>query len=402
MHVPPPEPGAPPAKGIKGFLQKYGHLLWWAHSLYALGLGAFVVMFAAKGFSHARWLAIMLSVVYILLLVFFRVFGTGSDRQLEGRKDKVRFFVMTYVLKNMYQGMLFFLLPFYWRATTWGSSNEFFVIALGVTAILSTLDVVFDNFLLRWRVAASIFYFFTLFACTNLVVPALFPNSRTLATMLASAAIATLAFVSMHIPPRRVLKPAVTIGIVGGTVGVVVAVYLARSLIPPVSMNVTDGGVGTEQLESGSGRLKFKATEIHVSLVEELHGVTDVANPGGTGDKLKHVWYHEEVEVLEVVDPTVVPLDPDDRESSATTRLTSHLDRETLTKLDVKTGHWWLDVKTEDDQLVGRVEFIVFEETDVDQKAAQRTSKADSVSPPDPADSDSSSGETGEAAPDPG
>ena len=46
-------------------------------------------------------------------------------------KTRVRFYVMTYALKNLYQGMLFFLLPFYWKSTTLDAANGWFVILLG-------------------------------------------------------------------------------------------------------------------------------------------------------------------------------------------------------------------------------------------------------------------------------
>ena len=67
MAGPPPQtpdpaaaPEAPPKRGIRAFAAKYGHMLWWLHSLYALGLGIFVVIFAQKGFFYARWLAVMM------------------------------------------------------------------------------------------------------------------------------------------------------------------------------------------------------------------------------------------------------------------------------------------------------------------------------------------------------
>ena len=201
-------PAAAPT-GVRALLSKYGRLLWWLHSAYALGLGITVIMFARKGFGHARWLAISLAMLWIILLVFFRAFGAGRAQAVEGKHAKIKFYVMTYVLKNLYQGMLFFMLPFYWRSAVLGAPSQWFVVILGVCAVLSTLDVVFDHVLMRFKVAASVFYFLTLFCCLNLVIPALFPNMRSVVTLVAAAVISALAFWTMHIPVRFLGRPLV-------------------------------------------------------------------------------------------------------------------------------------------------------------------------------------------------
>src|SRR5690606_24864240 len=133
--------------------------LWWLHSAYALGLGVAVVAFAQKGFDHARWLAVSVGAAWLLVVLFFRLFGSGGRQQerlhAAGAKVRLRFFAMTYALKNLYQGMLFFLLPFYWKSTTFGAANSWFVVLLGACALLSTLDIVFDRVVFRFRALAS-------------------------------------------------------------------------------------------------------------------------------------------------------------------------------------------------------------------------------------------------------
>ena len=36
-------------------LRELHHFAWWAHSIYALGLGTAVAVFARKGYDHAPW-----------------------------------------------------------------------------------------------------------------------------------------------------------------------------------------------------------------------------------------------------------------------------------------------------------------------------------------------------------
>lgn len=361
--MPPPGPDAPrepSALGVPRSLQdlkqlamRYGRMLWWFHSFYALGLGISIILFAQKGFAHARWLSISLAGVWIVLIFFFRLYGSGKERTaVEGRREKLRFFVMTYVLKNLYQGMLFFLLPFYWRSATLDTPNQWFVLLLAACAALSTLDVVFDHILMRWKVAASIFYFVTLFACLNLVIPALLPDMRSLVTMTAAAVISALAFWIMHVPTRYLAKPAVVAGLVAWTVGALLAAYFGRTYVPPVAMYVAYGAVGPDLLSDG--RLAVEAKRLHHSLIHDLHAITDVMVPGGKGDHLMHVWIHEGKEVDRELDLFARAEGP-----PGTVRLRSQLDSEAL--VDDPVGQWTIDVMTLDGQLVGRTEFEITE-----------------------------------------
>src|SRR5438105_2372466 len=113
VRVVQPVPFAPsPRDKIKALLKQHGRKLWWLHSAYALGLGISVVVFAQKGFDHARWLAVSLGAAWLLVVFFFRIHGSGkaqSNVSLSPTKHRVRFFAMTYAMKNLYQGMLFFL-----------------------------------------------------------------------------------------------------------------------------------------------------------------------------------------------------------------------------------------------------------------------------------------------------
>ena len=88
---------------------------------------------------------------------------------------------------------------------------------------LSTLDIVFDRVLMRWRWMASIFHGITLFGCLNLVIPALFPDTRTLWSLLAAAGIAVVGFWTLHVTMRVLqeegLRSASSSLSVGGGVG---------------------------------------------------------------------------------------------------------------------------------------------------------------------------------------
>jgi hypothetical protein len=336
---------------LRKFFAKHGHLLWWLHSAYALSFGAMVVIYAGKGYDNARWMVALLGLGWLVLVLFFRLFGTGAGQKdkIKDTKTKVRFYVMTLALKNLYQSMLFFLLPFYYKSATFTSPNRFFVYVLGLLAVLSTVDVVFDQFLMRWKVPASIVYFFILFACLNLVLPAILPNTRTLITLLAAAAIAAVVFFTMHVPTRNLLRPIYALGLMAFIAAAVAAAYFGRRGIPPVPMYIASGAVGPSLLPDG--RLTMHVSQLHESLIQEMHALTDVLIPGGHGNNLHHVWRREGLAVQQG------PVEPSGEPPDGTIRL-----RSTLRSFNLPgdiTGQWSIDVLTEDDQLVGRVAFEV-------------------------------------------
>ena len=356
--VPPPAP-----KGFFGRLKGWAHRnhkwLWWLHSFYALFLGFMVILFAAKGFDHARILAATLGGAFLVMVVLFRVFGTGMQQKakVEEKKSlKISFLGMTYVLKNLYQGMLFFVLPFYWKSSSLDSINAWFVFLLGFLALLSTLDLVFDNLLMRYRIVAAIFYAVTLFACANLVIPAFFSNVPTIVALLASTALSVFGFWFLHFP-LRTLREKRTWTILGGAaVFAMIAVYIARFAIPPVPLYLAHNSVGIAPLEDG--RLELEVTRVHRKRLEDLYAVSDVVMPGGEGDSFRHVWRHKKGDLRFVVEKEadLVHKGTDDH----TVRVRSKMPKEELEKAD-PVGDWVVDIITTDDQIVGRMRFTVIE-----------------------------------------
>jgi hypothetical protein len=364
VHVAPPVPYAPtPRERLRSFMKAHGRKLWWLHSAYALGLGITVVTFAQKGFDHARWLAVTASAAWLLVVLFFRVFGSGRQQAQAhahaGPKVKLRFFAMTYALKNLYQGMLFFLLPFYWKSTTFDSANAWFVVLLGACALLSTLDIVFDRVVFKFRALASVFHGVALFGCLVLVVPALFPDTRTLTSLLVATAITVVAFWTIHVDVHM-LRDKRWLALFAATLGAAIAIaYGGRSALPPVPMYVAHGAVGPIVL--ADGRLGMEVKNLDPSVIDKLIAITDVVVPGGKGDRLVHVWRHDGYEVHRATEDTtrVPPAEPGGvhGKEKGTVRLRSQLtDRQFPTLL---VGSWSVDVETQDGQLVGRVSFTV-------------------------------------------
>lgn len=340
-----------PRPGLMGraraFLDKHHQKLWWLHSAYALALGAFVATFAAKGLAYVRWLLLFVVVAWFIIVAVFRLVGSGRDQSLSTPRQKLHFLLMTYVLKNLYQGMLFFLLPFYWKTSTAGTPTTWFLGLLMACAALATLDVIFDRVLMRWRLLASLYYGMALFACLNLAVPALLGLPAVYSLALAAAG-ATIGFWTLHFGLRQLRRLPVALVFFFTVLLAVGGLHAARRAIPPVPLTLVDAAVGPRLLPDG--RLALEVTALHEDLMNQMIAVTDVLTLTPTEEQFVHVWRHFDQEVLRLT-PTRSIADPD------RIRLRSTLQAEQLP--ENRAGPWTVDVETEHGQLVGRFGFQV-------------------------------------------
>lgn len=338
------------ADAARALLHRHERLLWWLHTAYALGLGLTVATFAQEGFERARWLAVSLALAWLLVALFFRFFGTGArqDFLTAWPGARRRFFVMTYVMKNLFQGMLFFLLPFYWRAASHDAGTAMPLVLVAGCAVLSTLDLVVDRFLFRWKVMASAFYAVTLFGCLQVVVAALVPSITTITRLVLSGGLAVAAFLLFHLPLTTLRRPLVAGLFVAAVAGGAGGAYALRAAIPAVPMFVREGGAGPER--SADGALALEVRAFRAAHVDGVWAVTDVSVIGG-GEPLHHAWRHEgrAVSGAAAAAPT--------RPADGILRIASHLPRAAMPA--DPTGRWTVDVRTASGQVVGRVAFDV-------------------------------------------
>ncbi len=335
---------------LKEFVKKNEKVIWWLHTTYALSLGAFVATFAAKGFERARMLTLSLGAAWLLVVFFFRFFGTGAQQDFMTAWPGMRrrFFIMSYLMKNLFQGMLFYLLPFYWKSASIEAKTYVIVGLLSACAILSTLDLVFDRVLLRFKLASSFFFALTLFGCANLVIPALLPNTPIITTYLVATGLSLATFMLFHMPLAWLRKP-VGAGVFAGVIVVgVVFAYVGRRAMPPVPLTLKEAGVGPSLREDGS--LSMEIRTLRPGKVGDLYAVTDV-QVVGNGEHFRHVWKkgdrkldHESADAAPAKEKNVI-------------RVASKLPIAELP--DEPEGKYTVDVVTDGDQVVGRVVFEI-------------------------------------------
>jgi len=332
--------------------ERWARRLWWLHSVWALTAGTLVVIYAGRNYEKARWLILLLLAAWLLIVGFYRVFGRRPLEGAESLQKKVGFLVFTYALKNLYQAMIFFLLPFYWRSATLGTSNQWFVLVLGLSGVLATLDLVFDRVLMRWRLVASSYFVITLFAAINLAIPALLPGISASWSLLVASTAAMAAFWTFYVPVRQLLVDrAVQLGFLVAMGGALAAGLALRPVVPPVPHYVLHGAAGRLLV---TDRLSEEASGFHTDHLGDLYVQTRVLAPGGADGDFRHVWRHGKTVVLEVT-PRYRSMAPDD---PSVVTVTSRLPESALP--DNPVGKWSVDVLTDDDRLVGRVRFRIY------------------------------------------
>lgn len=270
------------------FIHDHELLLWCLHSLWALALGIVVMWAGAHNYAWIRITILYIAFLWVASLFVPDLFDPpGQATRWRGRLR----LVVNYFSKNFYQQLLFFLLPIYYASSTGWSLNLLFVAFLAASALISTLDIVYDRHVSVRRSLMAVFFAFNLFACINVMLPVLWSISNRVALPM-SAALAVLAFATIRYRfgdlARRQVR--VQVGVAG--VALVLVVALARPVIPPAPLRV----LATEFGE-GINRQTFQVTtpidRLPLGWSGRVYAVTSIYAPLGLSDRIGHRWYRD-------------------------------------------------------------------------------------------------------------
>jgi hypothetical protein len=350
-----PWDGAPTTGAVKpraGRLQRLMQKAWWLHSFGALAFGAGVMMFARKGLEHADKVLTVLAVSWLLIFIAFRfIVGAANTSPDEKRTRKGLRLLTNYVIKQLYQQMFFFLVPLYASSATWSltSPNWWLVPILLVCAVLSTMDLVFDNFIMEHRIIASTMYGLCVFGVLNLNLPLVFGFRHFDALLVAAGATApTVALLTFRM--KAVFRPRGVLLTFAVTTGLVVAANYGRVAVPPAPMAMSHGGVG----HGAPGRYECvpgPLDEMRRDQLDDLRCVSQISEPGGLRDEIVHVWRHGSREVARIP-PQPMP------------ECRGLVVKSVLGQAQLPAdphGKWSCTVETGDGQLVGRVAWKIID-----------------------------------------
>ena len=347
---------------------------WWLHSLGALAFGVGVMLFARKGIEHADAVLMVLGLSWVLVFVAFRfVVGAANTSPDESRARKGLRLVTNYVIKQLYQQMFFFLVPLYASSATWSltSWNWWLVPILLAFAVISTLDLVFDNFIMERRVIASTMYGFCVFSVLNLNLPLVLGFRHFDALLIAAAATApTVALLGFRV--RSVMRPRGIFITAGVAIGMVFAGYYGRVAVPPAPLAMDHGAPGhgdPGEYECVPGPVSGMRRD----QLDLLRCVTHISAPGGLRDEVVHVWRHGGA-VIARLRPAVIPECGDRvlRSTLGDSRLPAD-----------PRGKWSCTAETGDGQLIGRTSWRVIDPPPASRRAP--TPRREPAPPREPA-----------------
>jgi hypothetical protein len=301
-------PDAPPPGRLKRILRK----AWWFHSFFALSFGVGVMLFARAGLQYADKVLMALMLSWLLMFVALRfIVGPTNRRENEKLVRKGVRVATNYVIKQFYQQMFFFLTPLYASSATWSLSswNWWLAPVLLVCAVVSTMDLVFDNFIMERRLLAAAMYGLAMFGVLNVMLPLVAGFDHFTGLVIAAIATpASVAILSFRI--KQVLSPQgafLTITMTGALLG---AVWFGRAFIPPAPLAMPESSVGHGSLSSYECLPPSKHV-IRANQLEHLRCGSLLREPGGIKEAVVHVWTHNGRELVSVTPEKLVGCDGD-------------------------------------------------------------------------------------------
>ncbi len=330
---------APPPGRLKRILRR----LWWFHSFFALFFGVGVMLFARAGLAHADKVMMALFASWLVMFVALRfIVGPTNRSDHESISRKGVRVVTNYIIKQFYQQMFFFLTPLYASSATWSLSswNWWMAPLLLICAVVSTMDLVFDNFIMERRMLAAAMYGLAMFGVLNVLLPLVGGVDHMTGLVIAALATPT-ATALLSFSVKQVLSTSgvlLTIGMSGALLG---AVWYGRAFIPPAPLAMPETAIG----HGTRGSYECMPGSKHTVRANQLDGLrcgSLLREPGGLKEGVVHVWSHRGKELTRItpeplrcdgdgivfrseLPPQLMPADPTGNWSCATFTMNGQL-----------------------------------------------------------------------------
>lgn len=317
----------------------------WGISLYSFVGGVLALFVFRRGVPRLSLIVGYLLLLWLLVAVLVQVRDT-----LQASEKRTARLVLTateYTIQTLYHGVLLFLLPAYWAATTLTSPNVIFLGLLVGLAVLATVDPWYQAIVHPRPWFSYVFFLVSMFGALNLALP-LVGVPPFWALLIAG----WLSVVLLTPAVRRARGWRWTTGFsVTALAGLVVAgaAALRPIVIPPAPLFIASKAIGwtagaIDALEPIAGAIR--ADELQT---RGLVAYTAIFAPAGLRQPVEHVW-RREGRIVNVV--RLTPVQGGRREGYRT------FSRKTAFPTD-SVGRWTVDVMTASGQLIGRLRFRV-------------------------------------------
>jgi hypothetical protein len=317
----------------------------WGISIASLVGGLLTIFVFRRGLPHVGWIVGYLLLLWLLVAVLVQV--RGSLKASDKRRHRLVLTATEYTIQTLYHGLLLFLLPAYWAATTLTSVNAGFLALLVLLALLATFDPWYRALVQPWPWFGYVFFVVSTFGALNLALPLV-----GVSPFVALLAAACLAVVALTPSVRRARGWRWSTALAGTTLAGLTIAAAAGSwcpAIPPAPLFLARAELGwavatLDSLEPVADAIR--ASELHE---RGLVAYTAVYAPAGLRQPVEHVW-RREGRPVDVV--RLTPVEGGRREGFRTVSRKSAFPADAI-------GRWSVDVATASGQLIGRLPFRV-------------------------------------------
>lgn len=269
----------------KGFILKHKDKFLWFHSFYALILGIGVMWLGTRDFNFIRLAIYEITFIWLSNLAVPALLVHGGI-PLKW-KNRIRL-AINYFNRNFYQQILFFVLPLYYMSTTLGSANMIFIILVAVSAVLSTMDIVYDRYLSVKGIILSLFFAFNLFVSINVMLPILW-GVRNVHAIRISALFAFLGFATFCFKLTRVSAGKKWVTIAAAGLMIFLLSEIGRPFIPPAPLRLDKVEFGKE-IDLKSLTFKTLFTSLPAG-TNKIYLVTTINAPLLLEERVRHSYY---------------------------------------------------------------------------------------------------------------
>ncbi len=271
---------------LRRWINDHSSLIWWFHSFYALFFG---IVFMWLGNKHIHYLQAALwylAFIWIssLLMPKIQCYLLLSDIW----RHRLQLFI-NYVHRNFYQQILFFLLPIYYKSASVWVVHGWFLSILAISALLSTLDLIYDHHISRKWSYMALFFSFNMFVSFYAMIPLMWKVSCIVALWL-SGLLAVICFASFvyhgsGLPVSRQKRI-----ILAAALLVIGLALFARRYIPAVPLQYNGGWCGMN-FNYTNKVLVDSMVILPQSIQGRVYFFTRVDAPVGMVESLVHIWY---------------------------------------------------------------------------------------------------------------
>jgi hypothetical protein len=314
----------------------------WLLPLLSFAAGWLGFVMVQRGESVARLIALLALLGWLWLLIEPLV-----RRRLERRKPRMGKFVVNFVSQSLQQELLFFSLPLLIGATQLDTGQIIFTVVVGVAAVLSTIDPLYERWVAARAARRLLFHAYCSWIAALVVLPMVLqvPLERALPISLGAVFVWLVVTLPLSLYSlRRRTSKAVW---VAGVILVPLLLWELRGQVPAAGFAVTEGRI-TQSLDG----LTPGAVVRQLTREELTRGVIAFAAiraPAGLAQEVIFEWRH----------------------ASERERIVAEIHGgkadgfRTYTRKAIfpeqAAGLWTVDVLTPQEQLLKRLQFVVVE-----------------------------------------